>query len=215
MRQRRALTPERPDHPTRQKLVEATARQIQTVGFERVNVEVVLEEVGATKGALYHHFGSLNGMLVAGLLHAFEEGVRESEKWAIILRDNCRTAVEARDHVREVLRESQAPYREPFRSLRLHALSLVRTEPGLAGEIAQRQADLTDLATEAFRESQKRGWIRTDADPHVMAVLIQAITLGRIVDDVVDENRQMDVSAWRATTEAIFDEYFVVGPARA
>jgi hypothetical protein len=59
------------------------------------------------------------------------------------------------------------------------------------GEVQQ---GLTDLFTTQITEVQNRGWFNKDFDPRAVAVLIQAYTLGRIVDDVVDS--PMDPNSW-------------------
>jgi AcrR family transcriptional regulator len=209
MRQRRTGATVRPDHPTKQSLVEVTAREVVAVGVERVQLDVVLAEVGVSKGALYHHFGSLNELLIAGVLYAFEESFRESELWTISLRDNCNSAQEVRDQLHEIISASQTPERRSFRSLRLHTLSLVRTQPGLASKIAERQAELTDLMADAVRTFQERGWSRPDIDPRAIAVLIQAMNLGRIVDDVVQDSRRVDPQSWITVFSVVLDSFFV------
>jgi hypothetical protein len=65
------------------------------------------------------------------------------------------------------------------------------------------QQGLTDLFTEQFTEVQNRGWFNKDFDPRAAAVLIQAYTLGKIVDDVVDN--PMDALAWNALIGLIVD----------
>ena len=210
MRQRRTEVTARPDHPTKQRLVEVTAREIVAVGVERVDIEVVLAEVGVSKGALYHHFASLNDLLIEGVLHAFEESFRESELWTISLRDNCHSAQEVRDQLHEIISASQTPERRSFRSLRLHTLSLVRTQPELADRIAQRQAELTDLMADANRKFQERGWARPGIDPQAIAVLIQAMNLGRIVDDVVEDSRRVDPQSWITVFSVVLDSFFVI-----
>jgi hypothetical protein len=65
------------------------------------------------------------------------------------------------------------------------------------------QKGLTDLFTEQFTEVQNRGWFNKDFDPRAAAVLIQAYTLGKIVDDVVDN--PMDALAWNALIGLIVD----------
>ena len=163
MRQRRTGATVRPDHPTKQRLVEVAAREIVAVGVEKVQLDVVLAEVGVSKGALYHHFGA-----------------------------------------------SQTPERRSFRSLRLHTLSLVRTQPDLASKIADRQAELTDLMADASRKFQERGWSRPGIDPHAVAVLIQAMNLGRIVDDVVEDSRRVDPQSWIDLFSVVLDSFFIV-----
>jgi hypothetical protein len=47
------------------------------------------------------------------------------------------------------------------------------------------------------------GWLNKDFDPRAADVLIQAYTLGKIVDDIVDD--QMDSKAWNALIGLIVD----------
>jgi phosphate uptake regulator len=91
----------------------------------------------------------------------------------------------------------------------LHTLSLVRTQPGLASKIAERQAELTDLMADAVRTFQERGWSRPDIDPRAIAVLIQAMNLGRIVDDVVQDSRRVDPQSWITVFSVVLDSFFV------
>jgi hypothetical protein len=56
------------------------------------------------------------------------------------------------------------------------------------------QARLTDALTDLIREAQEKGLYRNDFDPRACAVLIQAYTLGKVVDDVVDT--PVDPQAW-------------------
>lgn len=198
------------EHPTRRNLIEETSRRIMNDGFEGVNVDEVLATVGVTKGSLYHHFTSVSDLLTAGLIHSFESAIRESEKWSLALRDNCLSAHEARDMLRAIVETSQVAEREPMRSVRLHALSLARTQPELAHEIARLQAGLTDTITEVNEEFQRRGWTRSDLDPRALAVLIQAMNLGRIVDDVVGKGDRVDAAKWIALYKIVLDNTFVI-----
>lgn len=210
MRPSRVSRAKEKNHPTRQRLVDEAARQIMEGGTESVNVELLLAHVGVTKGSLYHYFESVNDLFIAGLLQAFESAIRESEAWTLSLRDDCHSAREARDRLHSIIDVSQTPDRNNMRSLRLHALSMARTQPGLAEEIAQLQAGLTETMTEVNTEFQRRGWMRTDIDPRALAVLIQAMNLGRIVDDVVDETHRVDPAAWIALYIDVLDRNFII-----
>ena len=210
MRPSRANRAKEKNHPTRQRLVDEAARQIMAGGTESVDVELLLTNVGVTKGSLYHYFESVNDLFIAGLLQAFESALRESEAWTLSLRDDCSSAREARDRLHAIIDISQTPERRPMRSLRLHALSLARTQPGLADEIARLQARLTNTMTEVNREFQRRGWMRTDIDARAVAVLIQAMNLGRIVDDVVDDVDRVDSGAWISLYNDVLDRNFII-----
>src|SRR5687767_11733627 len=49
----------------RDEFIDAGQRLIQTRGFDQFSVEELLAEVGASKGAFYHYFGSKQALLEA------------------------------------------------------------------------------------------------------------------------------------------------------
>jgi hypothetical protein len=69
--------------------------------------------------------------------------------------------------------------------------------------LGEAQQGLTDLFTEQVTAVQNRGWFNKDFDPRAAAVLIQAYTLGKIVDDVVD--KPMAATGWNALIDLIID----------
>lgn len=210
LRPSRVVSSTERNHPTRQQLVDEVARQIMFGGTESVDVELLLRNVGVTKGSLYHHFESINDLVIAGLLQAFEIGIRESQAWSLSLRDDCKSAREARDRLHSIIEISQSPERKPIRSVRLYALSLARTQPRLASKVAELQAELTETMTEVNREFQRRGWMRADIDACALAVLIQAMNLGRIVDDVVDDAQHVEPDAWITLYNDVLDRNFII-----
>lgn len=199
------------EHPTRVHLIEETARQIEASGITGVDVESVLANLGVTKGALYHHFGSINDLLVAGLLHAFRERMDEAKTGALALINECTSAAEARDRLySRILMYHEVPARNPLRSLRMQAFTVALTEPSLAPEIARLQTELTEAMTDIAREMQNRGWARNDFDPHAFAALVQALNQGRVIDDIVDEADRVNSDAWVSLVKTIFDRNFFI-----
>jgi hypothetical protein len=65
---------------------------------------------------------------------------------------------------------------------------------------------VTDALADLFREAQARGWMNTDFDPQAAAVLIQAYTLGRIVDDI--SPNQMDQEKWVDLITTLIERVF-------
>ena len=58
------------------------------------------------------------------------------------------------------------------------------------------QQNLTESQAEVLGEAQSRGWVRADVDVVAVSALIQAVVLGRIVDDV--SSRSVGREAWNA-----------------
>ena len=56
------------------------------------------------------------------------------------------------------------------------------------------QERLTEMIADLYREVLKKGWGNPSLDPRSIAVLIQAYSLGKVVDDVTDTH--MDGEKW-------------------
>ena len=56
---------------TMAKLIAVTAKEIDRVGLAKVDVESLLKKSKISKGSLYHHFGSKNGLLAAAAAQQF------------------------------------------------------------------------------------------------------------------------------------------------
>lgn len=199
------------DHPTRKRLVDATATHIRETRTDDVDLDAILKEVGVTKGSLYHHFSSVNDLIIAALLEIFSSGVAETIQWFSSMREECSTADDVRERIRFIMQQTQAPERVWVRAQRARILSLSATNPDLGEKVAAMQKQLTDAGTEVMADFQSRSWLREDIDPRALAVFMQAFTLGRIVDDVLDDAHQMDPDAWTNLVNAWADAFFVPG----
>lgn len=62
----------------RERLLAATEHLILTRGFEKASLDMICEQAGATKGALFYHFVSKEALAKAALKRYFERLVAES-----------------------------------------------------------------------------------------------------------------------------------------
>jgi len=183
--------------------------QIQLRKTDDIDVEAILEEVGVTKGSLYHHFGSINDLIIAASLQIFSSSISETTQSFSAMRVECSTAEEVVERIRLIIDQTQNPQRRWVRAQRARILSLATTHPEYGILIAQMQQQLTDDVTEVMVDFQKRGWLRKDVDAKSFAVFLQAFTLGRIIDDVVDEGHHVDSRGWINVVEIVAGSFFV------
>ena len=59
--------------------VEAAERLMQTRGYERTSIQDILDELGASRGAFYHYFGSKQALLEAVIDRMVEAGLASVE----------------------------------------------------------------------------------------------------------------------------------------
>jgi hypothetical protein len=80
----------------------------------------------------------------------------------------------------------------------------------LKKRLGQEQSRLTNGLTDLVIYFQGKGWARQDLDARAIAVLVQAYTLGKVVDDIVDE--PMSETAWNHLINQVVDLVLVVSP---
>jgi len=69
------------------------------------------------------------------------------------------------------------------------------------------QARLTKNYADLIEECQNKGWLSNDFSPQAAAVLIQAYTIGKIVDDVTTE--PTDPAAWESLIMKIITKVLI------
>lgn len=200
-------TPESGADSTRQRLVDATVGMIVKQGLDAVEIDAVLAKVGVTKGSMYHHFASVNDLLVEALVDMYGTRVDETLRMFESMLDGCTSAEEVRIRLHEVNRLVHRREEASVRFLRTRVLSLVPSNGVLAARLAVEQRRLTEGIVATVRGAQERGWFRPELDPHAMGVFVQSYTLGRIVDDVVEEH--MSDEGWIALVDHVVDSFFV------
>jgi AcrR family transcriptional regulator len=185
---------ERPVHPTRLLLLDTTVGLLDQVPPEELTSDQVLAESGVSRGSLYHHFEDFPELIAAAQVVRFSRFVDRS---IAALTDALERATDVGSFLvglRQVTEATQAPERSDLRLERAGVIASAGSDERMRRMLGVEQARLTDALTELIHEAQERGLYRKDFDARACAVLIQAYTLGRIVDDIVDD--PVDPDAW-------------------
>ena len=62
-------------HPTKEKLIETTARLLRSKPRAELSSELILSESGISKGSLYHHFEDLDHLIEQAMLKRYTDWV--------------------------------------------------------------------------------------------------------------------------------------------
>jgi AcrR family transcriptional regulator len=192
---------QKPPHPTSVALLEAAVDLLDTVPMEGVSLAMILERTGISHGSLYHHFEDFPDLIEKAVVHRYARRLRESLFAVRSLLDSS-DRDEFRARVEELLNGSISDEGRKNRLDRIEVLGALQGHPRLVDSIAQAQQAITDEQAEIYIEFQNRGWIRSDLDPFVMSAFIQAMIVGRIVDDVTE--RPVGDVAWRSVALPAF-----------
>jgi AcrR family transcriptional regulator len=182
-----ALTPQRRNRkqsPARERLIKAVRTLLLAHEPSEITTTMVLREANVARNTLYLHFEDHANLLETVLLSMFLEGV---EQHAALLKSatmESKTKSEFWKRAAEIVRISQAKYRWDFRLARCRLIAHSKESPRFGKLLAADQNKINDKFTELFVELRRKGWMKGNVQPAAAAVLVQALTLGRIVDDV-------------------------------
>lgn len=181
-------------HPTRQKLLDAASALLDRNSPDDVTVDMVLKAAGVSKGSFYYHFDDFQDLVETTLIAMFVVGVDQSitALSAVVHGSPDRETMLA--GLREVTRQTQSSDNRYVRFRRARLLAFAADRPRLLDRLSTEQSRLTATLTDLFRACQDKGWFNTGFDPKAGAVMIQAYTFGKLVDDVTED--QVDPDSW-------------------
>lgn len=189
-------------HATKALLIETTLRLLETTPAEQLTADAVLEASGISRGSLYHHFDDYPDLLEHAAASRFARYVDESIVAIRSLVESVHSAAELRAAMAAFNRSLQGPERVHNRFDRTIALANAARSPRFRVRLGEEQERLTGAFVGLIREGQRKGWVVPEIDPRAMAVLIQAYTLGRVVDDITVTH--FDTEAWLALLDRFF-----------
>jgi AcrR family transcriptional regulator len=195
-------------HPTKALLISTTVTLLETKLPGEIAVDEILEASGISKGSLYHHFEDLGELLEAAQVEIYAAWVDRSVEALVGLLAKVKTREDIVTGLKLVTRFTQDKKYSNTRFQRARAIAAAEHNPRFKKRLAEEQTRLTDALIDLINEARNKGLYAKDFDAHAGAVLVQAYTLGMIVDDFVVN--QMDPEAWYDLIDKVVDKVFLV-----
>ncbi|MEN9802475.1 MAG: hypothetical protein RLZ37_1600 [Actinomycetota bacterium] len=197
-------------HPTYEKILNTAVDVLIEQGFDKFNVQDVLDRAEISRGTLYHHYGDVDSVIEAALAASFSRELTANRETLEELVNRCKTATEFRRELRRLI-DSYSKLPASVRVRRAHTISLCQTRPDLDDAIRAEQ-DASNLAWQELIElAQEKGFARKDLDVREGAALVQGLGISRIVDEVSSE--PLSDERWADVIFKIYDAFLLV-PAR-
>jgi AcrR family transcriptional regulator len=194
-------------HPTTIKLIEAFLTLADAQGVDRVTVQDVLRESRVAKGSLYHHFGTFDHLIAAALAQKYAEGVDRSIALINEVLRRSTTKQEFRAAVRWLVEQTSGIETAAFRISRAKIIGKCATNGILRRRVGEEQARLSATLEAFLAEWQAHSWVRENIDVPAAALLIQAYTFGKVIDDIALQ--PVEPEAWLALIEGLFESLFL------
>ena len=153
---------------SRRALIEAATALFAERGYDGTSVQAIGQRAGVSRGSIFWHFGSKEGLLWAVAERAFEEWEAE-----VLVPDvGDATGVEA---VRRALAAHRRFLTERGEALRLFYILIFEAlgpRPELAPEFAALHERLRDVTVAWIRRAIEAGELRDDVDARAVVILI-------------------------------------------
>ena len=170
-------------HPTYEKILNTAVEVLIEQGFDRFNVQDVLDRAEISRGTLYHHFGDVDSVIEAALAAAFSSELTGNRVAIEELVHRCKTLTEFRRELKRLV-DGYANLPASVRLRRAHTISLCQTRPDLDEAIRAEQDASNQAWQELIELAQQKGFVRKDIDAREGSALVQGIGISRIVDEV-------------------------------
>jgi AcrR family transcriptional regulator len=167
---------------TRERLLAAAAQLFADHGFDAVSVDAVAEAAGRTSGAVYDHFGSKQGLLLA-LLDQWEQAL------VTVMAAEFELAAGVSDRLRAVATNLITDPSEETRRLLLLERELelrAARDPEVATVLRQRAAEAHARMARGFAAWIANGIIEPAASPDALATVLRAFVVGLEIQHRLD-----------------------------
>ena len=176
------------------KLLEVTISELDRVGLARIDIDSLLRKSKISKGSLYHHFGSKNGLLAAAEAQQFMKYLkREGETFRKLIED-CKSKQKFIDLVAAVMKITRLEANVAFRKKRVRAIAMSFNDENLAQVLKNAQIEVTQYLAGSFQIAKDRGWVKPDTDLMALSYWIQGVFIGHIMLDITEQTEHED--AW-------------------
>jgi AcrR family transcriptional regulator len=179
---------------TIEKLLEVTISELDRVGLAEIDIDSLLRKSKISKGSLYHHFGSKNGLLAAAEAQQYMRYLkREGENFRRLIK-GCTTKQKFVDLVAAVMKITRLEENLGFRKKRVRAIAMSFNDENLAQVLKNAQIEVTEYLAGSFQIAKDRGWVKPDTDLMALSYWIQGVFIGHIMLDITEQTEHED--AW-------------------
>lgn len=195
-------------HPTAQLLIETVTNLLDVKAADQITSEEVLHLSGVSRGSLYHHFEDFDDLVDSALVKRFGKYIAESNAGFAALSLTVNNTKDLKAALRRMTRWAHDPARSVYRFERIRIFARASEKPSLRAKLAIEQDALTQHQVDIISGWQERGFITKAVEARSIATVIQAIVLGRVVDEIATVHVNQD--DWISMMDAMMD-MFVVG----
>ena len=180
---------------------------METKSPREISADEILSKSGISKGSMYHHFTDLDELIETAQVARFSKWVDVSISNLGQILQNAKSKEELINSLEVVTAATQSVSRRSSRIERASALSRRNASKNYYDLMGKESDRLMDSLEDLAREAQEKGLFSRKHNPRVIALMVQAYTLGKIVDDY--SHKPVPESDWNAIIMDLIRNVFV------
>jgi AcrR family transcriptional regulator len=173
---------------TRQHLIDLALIELDKNGLSGFDLDDLLAKSKISKGSLYHHFGSKNGLITAAEVHLLLATYEQGNRLLRLLVENTKNADEFASHMELMVRTATNDESQESRRRRLRAIALAQNNPTLAEKIRINQIEGSNYLAETMQIAVDKGWLRPDINVRAFSYWQQGMFFGHKLLDISGED---------------------------
>jgi AcrR family transcriptional regulator len=172
----------------RQRLIDLALIELDKNGLSGFDLDDLLAKSKISKGSLYHHFGSKNGLITAAEVHLLLATYEQGNRLLRLLVENTKNADEFASHMELMVRTATNDESQESRRRRLRAIALAQNNPTLAEKIRINQIEGSNYLAETMQIAVDKGWLRPDINVRAFSYWQQGMFFGHKLLDISGED---------------------------
>jgi AcrR family transcriptional regulator len=193
---------------TRTRLLEATIDAINNGGEASVRVHSVAEIAEVREPSVYHFFKNRKELVEAAQAERYRRGYLEMFspfKAVVALAETKEDFIVA---IRQLFTGIYRPERHEARATRVNVIGSAQKSESLKKSVNEANLQIATTFSDLLADCQKKGWIREDLDPMMLALWVMGQINSRNLAEMNES--QYDLDAWNKI--AIESVLFVFEP---
>lgn len=174
-------------HQTARRLITQARSELNSVGYLRFDLDRVLKKSKASKGSLYHHFGSKMGLITAAETEELKLGLNQDNQVLREMIRSCANSEEFLGVVEIALRAGVGEHVAQIRRQLIRGVSFANHNQALANKLNEISSSGTAFFAESLSIAKDQGWIRQNVQLMSLAFWLQGLFIGQIVGDISAE----------------------------
>jgi len=171
---------------TIKRLIDHALIELNKNGAANFDLDAVLRRSKTSKGSLYHHFGSKNGLIVAVETEIIKSGLTSDNQVLRQMIEGCKSPQEFFNAIELVIRSGVgAPTREVRRQL-IRSITFAQHDKNLAATLQETSIMGTQYLAETLAVAQRKGWLKNDIELTALSFWLQGIFIGQIMIDITN-----------------------------